>query len=515
MKMRCLGVVCCLLGVGLPFSTADETSAATGWPMWGGTPARNGVSAAKGIPHEWDLESKKNVRWVAPLGTYSYAGPVIADGRIYVGTNNAGELRPDIKGDKGCLLCFDQKTGKLLWQATHDKLDAGPENDWPEQGVASSPFVDGERVYYVSNRCELVCADAAGFLDGENDGPLTNEKRADKQDADFVWILDMIGELGVFPRNLAACSPVGAGNLIFVCTSNGVDDEHGKPPAPQAPSFIAVDKRTGKVVWKRNDPGENILHGQWSSPAYAVIQGKPQVIFGGGDGWCYAFEALTGEPIWTFDLNPKDAVWKPGGAGTKTSIVSTPVVWDDKVFLAVGDDPESALGPGHLYAIDATKTGDITESGKLWHVGGDDFGRTISSVAIADGLLYAADLDGYLSCFDVKTGKRHWQYDVEAAVWGSPSVVDGKVMLGNTDGELVVVRHGKSIEELARNDMRYPIYTTPAAVDEVLYVVTSRTLCAIASGSRMTTAGEPPAATQSAVDHAACGRRDVGRYSHG
>ncbi len=460
-----------IVGVLIVPSTATGQPAIGDWPMFGGSPGRNGVSAEIGIPHEWDVKTKKNIKWVAPLGSVSYGTPVVADGKVYVATNNEGEYRPHSKGDKGVLLCLDEQTGRLLWQATHDKLPSGAVNDWPEQGVASNPYVDGDRVYYVSNRCELVCADANGFHDGENDGPLTNEKHSEKQDADFVWILDMMGELGVFPRNLAACSPVGAGDLVFVCTGNGINDE-GEVPAPQAPSFIAVNKTTGKLVWKRNDPGKDILNGQWSSPAYGVIDGKPRVIFGGGDGCCYAFEPLTGKPIWRFNLNPANA--------PKTAIVATPVVYDHKVFLAAGDDPESGEGPGHLYAIDATKTGDISETGRVWHVGGEDFGRTISNVAIADGLLYAADLSGFLSCFDVKTGQRHWQHDMMAGVWGSPIVVDGKVMLGNTDGELYVLEHGKSLKQLALNDMRDAIYTTPVAANGVLYVTTRRFLYAIA-----------------------------------
>lgn len=454
------------------------------WPLWGGSPARNPVSPAIDIPAEWDLQKKENIRWVAPLGTQSYGGPVVAGGKIFVGTNNGREFRPDIKGDKGCVLCFDEKTGKLLWQATHDKLASGPANDWPEQGVASTPCVDGDRVYYVSNRCELVCADVNGFRDDRNDGPYKDERYTTPEDADFIWILDMIGELGVYPHNLAACAPVVGGDLVFVCTSNGVDDEHERPPAPQAPSFIAVDKTTGKVVWKRNDPGERILHGQWSSPAYGIIDGQPQVIFGGGDGWCYAFEPRTGEPLWKFDLNPKDAVWEVGGSGTKTSIVATPVIAGNTVYLAAGDDPESSTGEGHLYAIDATKRGEITETGKRWHFGGKDFGRTIASVAVADGLLYAVDLDGYLSCLDAKTGQRHWRYDMQAAVWASPCVVDGKVFLGNTDGDMVVMQHGATLKELARNDMRNAVYATPAVANGVLYIVTQRNLVAIASQSK-------------------------------
>ena len=453
------------------------------WPMWGGSPARNMVSSATGIPATWNVDSRQNIRWVARLGTQTYGTPAVAGGKVFVGTNNGGGYRPEITGDKGCLLCFDEQSGEFLWQATHDKLPTGPANDWPEQGIASTPYVDGDRVYYVSNRCELVCADVNGFRDGKNDGPFQDEKYKGPHDADFVWILDMIGTLGVFPHNLAACSPVGAGDLIFVCTGNGVDEDHERPPAPQAPSFIAVDKKTGRVVWKRNDPGEHILHGQWSSPAYGVVAGKPQVVFGGGDGWCYAFEPLTGEPIWTFNLNPKDAAWEIGGVGTKTSIVATPVIFGDEIFLSAGDDPESAKGPGHLYAIDATKRDDVTDTAQIWHVGGKEFGRSISTVAIADGLLYAVDLDGFLLCLDVKTGQRNWKYDLQAGVWGSPLVVDGKVILGNADGEVVVLRHGKELKELARNDMRSPVDTGAVAAGETLYIATQKNLYAIGQGT--------------------------------
>jgi outer membrane protein assembly factor BamB len=225
------------------------------------------------------------------------------------------------------------------------------------------------------------------------------------------------------------------------------------------------------------------LHGQWSSPAVGIVKGKPQVIFGAGDGWCYAYEPETGEPIWKFDLNPKDAKWGGGGQGERSSIISTPVVYDDKVFLAVGQDPEHGDGPGHLYAIDATKRGDITTTGRVWHVGGDDFRRSLSTVAIADGLLYVADLTGYMYCLDAKTGKRHWQHDTYASIWGSPLVVDGKVFLGTTDGEILVFRHGNSLEEPVANDVRGTVYTTPAAANGVLYVATIRELIAIDGSS--------------------------------
>lgn len=449
------------------------------WPMWGGSPDRNMVSGETNIPSTWDIKAGTNIKWSAPLGSQTYGNPVVAGGKIFIGTNNNGEFRPHSKGDKGIILAFNEKDGKLLWQATHDKLPTGQVNDWPEQGICSSPVVEGDRLYYVSNRAELVCADVNGFLDDENDGPITDEKWKDKQDADFVWTLDMIEDLGVFPHNLATSSPVIVGDLIYIVTSNGVDEGHLNHPSPKAPDFIAVNKKTGKVAWEKNQVGEKIFHGQWSSPSFGVVKGQPMVIFGGGDGVCYAYKPENGELLWKFNLNPPDAKYVLGGRGTANEIISTALVLEDRVIVAVGQDPEHGEGIGHLFAIDATKRGDITESGKLWHVGGEDFHRTISSFASADGLVYAADLSGYLYCFDVQSGQLYWKYDTTSAIWSSPYLVDGKVMLGDEDGEVVILEHGKTKKEIGTIDMLNSVYSTPVAANGVLYVANRRMLYAI------------------------------------
>ena len=100
-------------------------------------------------------------------------------------------------------------------------------------------------------------------------------------------------------------------------------------------------------------------------------------------------------------------------------------------------------------------------------------------MAIADGLLYATDLSGFLHCFDVKTGRKLWTHDVLGAVWGSPYVVDGKVYLGDEDGDVVVLAHGKTKKLLAENLMNDTVYGTPVAVDGVLYVMTRSRLYAL------------------------------------
>ena len=140
------------------------------WPMLGGTAQRNMASSMRNLPESWDVKSGKNIKWKAQIGSTSYGNPVVADGKIFLGTNNGNPRNPDIQEDKGVLMCFRESDGTFLWQAVTDKLASGPQNDFPEQGVCSSPAVDGKRLYYVSNRGELVCLDTEGFLDGRNDG---------------------------------------------------------------------------------------------------------------------------------------------------------------------------------------------------------------------------------------------------------------------------------------------------------------------------------------------------------
>ena len=266
-----------------------------------------------------------------------------------------------------------------------------------------------------------MCVDLQGFRDKENDGPVTDEKLTGEVDADVVWKFDMMEEVGAFPHNLANSSPVSFGDLIYVSTSNGQDESHVNVPSPKAPAIIAVNKKTGKLVWEDNSVGDKILHGQWSSPTVGKIGGVDQVIMGQGDGWMRGYEAVTGKKLWEFDTNPKDSTWPK----TRNEIISTPVIYEDKVYIANGQDPEHGEGVGHMYCIDATKRGDITKTGRVWHY--DKIRRSISTPAIADGIVYQPDFSGFLHALDAKTGAPLWVHDMFAAVWGSPMLTaDGQ-----------------------------------------------------------------------------------------
>jgi outer membrane protein assembly factor BamB len=453
---------------GLPVLAQD-------WPMWGGTAERNMASAMKGLPESWDVKAGTNIKWKAPIGSTSNGNPVVANGKIFLGTNNGNPRNPLITGDKGVLMCFRESDGQSLWQAVTDKLEAGGDADWPEEGVCSSPAVDGTRLYYVSNRGELVCLDTEGLIDGENDGPFQDETYKGPTDADIVWKLDMRKELGVSQLFMANSSPVVWEDLVFVGTSNGRDVNDEAVPAPKAPSFLAVNKNTGKVVWQDGSPGDGILHGQWSSPTLGLVNGVPQVVFAGGDGWLYGFTARTGEKLWRFDLNPKDAAWPK----TRNYGVATPVFSGGRVFMSVGQDPDHPNGAGRMYSVNPELRGDITETGRVWQY--DQVRRSISTAAVAGGLVYVADLRGNLHCLDANAGGLRWTFDMLAPVWGSPLVADGKVYLGDQDGDVAVLKAGPELKRIAEIDMGSSVYSTPVPANGVLYIMTRSDLYAIAA----------------------------------
>ena len=141
-------------------------------------------------------------------------------------------------------------------------------------------------------------------------------------------------------------------------------------------------------------------------------------------------------------------------------MIATPVIFENVVYIANGQDPEHGEGVGHLYAIDATKRGDITTTGQLWHY--DKIRRTISTASIKDGIIYYPDFSGFLHALDVKTGKPFWVHDMFAAMWSSTMVADGKVYLGDEDGDVVVIQHGgeEAKKILAENAMDSSVYST-------------------------------------------------------
>lgn len=614
-----------------PMPTENPSVKKGDWNQWGGTPLRNNVPIIDFEPPTefapgkfdrktgaWDKTKAKNINWVATLGSQTYGNTVVGAGKVLIGTNNSNgyvkRYPSDI--DLGCLIAFDEKDGKFLWQHNSEKLHTGRVHDWPLMGICCSPLVEGKRLWFVTSRGEVKCLDTEGFYDGKDDGPITKEParlfdvvRADdpaddklggilkdleagklsadlraefeeagsplepgdveiklddkakgpvkkwifkakskgverdfyatmagprlsvfrittpddKEEADTIWSYDMMKSLGTSQHNMCSCSVTAWGDLLFVNTSNGVDESHLVVPAPDAPSFICMDKNTGEVYWTDNTPRDLVLHGQWSSPTVAIIGGEAQVLFGGGDAWLYSFKANKGkdgkpELLWKFDSNPKDSILELGGRGTRNDIISTPVVYDNKVYFATGQDPEHGEGLGIFWCLDPTKRGDISEkivknrdpaknpvprkriqaaveeegdvieanpnSGVVWKyteydVDGngeiDDFmekfHRAISTPVIDKDLVFIPDFSGLFHCIDAQTGKVHWTYDMLAAAWGSAMIAGDKVYVGDEDGDICIFEVKKEAHDpVAEINMLNSVYSTPIIANGVLYI---------------------------------------------
>jgi outer membrane protein assembly factor BamB len=304
-------------------------------------------------------------------------------------------------------------------------------------------------------------------------------------------------------------------DYLYIITANGVDDTHKHVVAPQAPSIICFQKSTGQVVWKDNSPGKAILHSQWSNPTLAEADGRTLVIAPLGDSWIYAFDARTGQIVWTFDGNPKDSVYP----ATRNEIIATPVVVGRKMYIAMGQDPEHGEGYGRLWCVDITGTGDVSaelpadpgrpgprlgdafrppgrpnpNSKVIWqyekfdlnHDGkfdrGEHMNRTLSSAAIdpATNLLFIPDFSGFLHCLDAATGQIYWTHDLESAIWSTPLVCDGKVYVSDEDGEVVIFKTSKEKRVLAKNETGATIHSAPIFANGVLFVATREKLLAV------------------------------------
>src|SRR6185503_17836381 len=232
-------------------------------------------------PIDWDPATGRNIVWSVELGNEVYGSPVVAGDVVYVGSDNTRHMNPSFREDAGVLMAFRVTDGAFLWQDIARRVDRGL-REFLLPSTTSVPYVEGDRLYYVAAECQLRCLDTKGFSDGENNGPYREEIFKDNAAADIIWELDMPA-LGVFPHEACNSEVLSLGDLLFVSTSNGQNEGHTRVPSPRAPSLIAVNKQTGELVWRAIGAGGHVLHGAWSSPVAAEVNGRMQVFFGGGD----------------------------------------------------------------------------------------------------------------------------------------------------------------------------------------------------------------------------------------
>lgn len=469
------------------------------WPMRGRDSSRNAVSLETDAPADWQIATdrdslrkspntvQKNVLWTARLGSYSLADPVIANGLVWLGTNNDSPRDPAVKQDASVLMCFRERDGKFLYQYVSPRLEEGKRFDWEYAGLASSPLVEGDRLWFCNNRCEIICLDI---------GPLHTGKGEPR----LLWKIDMRKELGVMPRavmignNGIHCSVASYHDLIYVNTTNARGYE--KVPAPEAPSLVCLQKNTGRVVWSDNSPGARILDVQHGSPLVVEVEGQAQVIMGQGDGWLRSFNARTGKLLWEFDINFKTPGSRLIYEENRNYFIATPVFYSNRIYIASGRHADFGERSGRLVCLTPTKLGDVSseledDSGRgkpnpnsalVWEYSGQGeevMGRAISSVAIHKNILIAPDFAGLIHCLAADSGQMHWVHDTKTHIYGAPLIVDGKIYLGNEDGDVYIFELAKKKRLIVKHCVNGPLYASPVFANGVLYITSGNHLDAI------------------------------------
>lgn len=509
-KRLILAGVCFLLLVPVTDIPIAGRVNAADQPQWGERFSRNMVSPEKNLPASFDPKTGQNIKWSMELGTNTYSSPVVAQGRIFIGVNNAKPRDLRHQGDRAILLCLEENTGKLQWQLVVPRLgEEDPYLDWPRISMCSPPTVEGDRVYTVTNRFEVVCLDLAGQANG-NDGPYREEGRymvrpgdppleVTSLDADIIWLFDMKSQAGIYPHDGAHASILLDGRFLYLNSGNGVDNTHRVIRCPDAPSLIVLDKETGRLVAQDNEHiGPRIFHSTWSSPALGVVDGERLVFFCGGDGVIYAFRALPQDwqtpgvtfldRVWKFDCDPmapKENVHQYVGNRklSPSNIKSTPVFYKDRIYVTGGGDIWWGKREAWLKCVDAHGKGDLTSTNELWSYPLKE--HCCSTPSIADGLAFVADCGGLLHCVDAETGQPYWTHDLRGETWGSTLLADGKVYVGTRRGVFWVFAAAREKRILAEIDLGDSIASTPVAANGVLYVTTLSHLYAVQQGEEV------------------------------
>jgi outer membrane protein assembly factor BamB len=451
-------------------------------PQWGAPLSRNLVSAETNLPDRVDPTNGVGVKWVADLGNQCFATPIIAGGRVYIGANNAAPRDPAIVGDRGVLMCFDEQTGAFRWQLACPKLTNSVYWDWTACGLCSPATVADGRVIIVSNRGELWNLDPAGPAGGA----------LSVRESDARWRFDYIKQCGVRQHDSAHGSPLVVGNVLYVNTSNGVDDTHKGIAAPDAPSLIGLDLATGRLAARDGERiGPDIFHSTWSSPACGEVNGRPLIFFCGGNGVIYAFEALaaagpevaTLKKVWWCDFDPatpKQDIhsYLRNRKESPSNIYGMPVFHDGRLYVAGGGDMWWGKREAWLKCFDVTGTGDVTKTATRWSYPLER--HTCATPAISDGLVYITDIGHFVHCVDAATGQLVWKHDTEAEVWASPLVADGKVYIGTRKGELLIFAAGREKQLLCSAKLEGAINGTPTAANGTLFIATMKRLYAFA-----------------------------------
>jgi outer membrane protein assembly factor BamB len=373
---------------------ANQTRAEN-WPGWRG-PRGDGTSAEKNLPTTWS--PKENVRWKVKLPGPGNSSPIVWGKRIFL-TQSL-----DKKGTERAVLCFDRTDGKLLWQKSIPFKGQEPTHD-TNPYCAPTPVTDGERVIASHGSAGVVCYD----FDGKQ-----------------LWHRDLGPFIHIWGT---AASPVLYENLVILNCGPG-----------ERTFLLAMDKQTGKEIWKVEEPGgksgengDSEWVGSWSTPRVVKVQGQDQLIM----TWPHAVKA--------YDPRTGAVLWTCGGL---TLLVYTSPLVTPEVVVAMSGFHGSAL------AVKTGGKGDVKRTHRLWHHSEKNPQRIGSGIIVGDYVYMVNAGPGTVQCIELKTGKDRWEgKHLGSAFWASLVLADGKLYATDQEGDTFVFAAKPEFEQLSRNSL--------------------------------------------------------------
>ena len=387
------------------------STAAPDWPQFRG-PDGNGHSPAKNLPLTWDTTN--NVAWKSELTGKGWSSPALHRGHLYLTASEDAGANLSLR-----VLCHDAATGKQLWST--EAIATTPVKHHGKNSQASpTALADGDRLYVHFGHYGTACLDLAGKV---------------------IWKQT---DLKYSPVHGNGGSPILVGNALIFSCDGGSD-----------PFVVALDKASGKVLWKVKRDTTAKKNFSFSTPTLIAVNGQQQLITPGSGVVC-ALDPKTGAELWRCRY------------GEGYSVIPKPVFGHGMIFLSSGYDKPV------LHAIRVDGKGDVTDTHLAWKLE-KGAPHTPSPLLVGNEIYLVSDA-GIASCLDAKTGTVHWSERVAGNYSASPLLADGKIYLQNETGTGVVLKPGKTFEKLAENPLAEKTLASYAVTDGALFIRTEKHL---------------------------------------
>ena len=402
---------------------------AENWPSWRG-PSGDGVSAGKGIPTKWS--STENIAWKIAVPGEGHSSPIVWGDKVFL-TSSLTEK------NKRILLCIDRLSGQTVWQ--RDVVQSPPETIHRLNSRASgTPATDGKQVYVTFMRAEgdEVIAPNVGSERLITPGKII--VAAYDLDGNEKWKTNVGDFLSAHGFNTC---PVLFEDLVIL---NGDHDGNAY--------LVALDHQSGRQRWRTRR--ENKTR-SYVTPIIREIDGITQMILSGS--LCIAsYDPRNGKRHWIVD-------------GPTEQFVAS-MVYDGKYVFATGGYPER-----HTLAIRPGGKGNVTDTHIAWRT---TRGAAYVPSPIISGryLLMVAD-SGIASCFEARTGKRHWMERLSGGHSPSPVSADGLVYFVSDRGVTTIIRPSETFAVIAKNELGEPVSASPAISQGQIFLRTHQHLYCI------------------------------------